>query len=191
MSVQHKEKSSDVVSENTGQCTECVDHQTGQKRFQTANIPSNIEIQNIRQTKDNGFEIRWRNDHADSSAKHTTRFSGQELQEEMPNPSVTVSARPVTFWDGNSIKGHVQRTDYNEFLHNNDAYATVLEQLHDRGLTIITGVPELETSVEDIITRIGPIENTFYGKTWDVRDEPNARNVAYTSHFLGLHMDLL
>jgi len=109
----------------------------------------------------------------------------------MTQASVTVSARPVTFWDGDSIKNQVRRTDYNDFLRDDKTFFGALEQLHDQGLTLITGVPESEVSVEEIVGRIGPIENTFYGKTWDVRDKPDARNVAYTSHFLGMHMDLL
>lgn len=64
-------------------------------------------------------------------------------------------------------------------------------QLQDYGLVLIDGVPELETSVERIGERIGPLRDTFYGRTWDVKDKPNAENVAYTSKHLGLHMDLL
>jgi hypothetical protein len=45
--------------------------------------------------------------------------------------------------------------------------------------------------VEKIANRIGILQHTFYGATWDVRSKPRAENVAYTSKFLGLHQDLM
>jgi alpha-ketoglutarate-dependent taurine dioxygenase len=39
--------------------------------------------------------------------------------------------------------------------------------------------------------RIGNLRDTFYGRTWDVKSVPEAKNVAYTAQYLGLHMDLL
>ncbi|KAK5126959.1 hypothetical protein LTR85_008317 [Meristemomyces frigidus] len=66
-----------------------------------------------------------------------------------------------------------------------------LQHLHTHGLLFLTNVPESEKSVATIAERIGPVKNTFYGYTWDVRSVPEAKNVAYTSQDLGFHMDLL
>jgi hypothetical protein len=41
-------------------------------------------------------------------------------------------------------------------------------------------VPSGEESVINIGTRIGPLRDSFYGRTWDVKSVPNAKNVAYT-----------
>lgn len=54
---------------------------------------------------------------------------------------------------------------------------------------IAPGTPVL---VEEIGKRIGGyIKETFYGTSWNVVSVPSAKNVAYTSVFLPLHMDLL
>lgn len=45
--------------------------------------------------------------------------------------------------------------------------------------------------VEAIAIRIGPLRNTFYGSTFDVRIVLEAKNVVYTNQFLGFHMDLM
>ncbi|KAK5714790.1 hypothetical protein LTR17_017037 [Elasticomyces elasticus] len=68
---------------------------------------------------------------------------------------------------------------------------SVVKQLKTQGLVFITGVPDVEQSVAAIGERIGPIRDTFYGRTWDVRTVPNAINAAYTSADLGFHTDLL
>lgn len=62
--------------------------------------------------------------------------------------------------------------------------------LHKYGFVYVTGVPEDETSVENLAERIGVLKTTFYGRTWDVRSVPDAINVAYTAQDLGFHMDL-
>lgn len=72
----------------------------------------------------------------------------------------------------------------------------VLEQLQRYGLAVVRSVPTSKTGNEDCELRelaesIGLLRTTFYGETWDVKNVPNARNVAYTNLNLGLHMDLL
>ncbi|BEI81984.1 hypothetical protein CcaverHIS002_0211440 [Cutaneotrichosporon cavernicola] len=72
----------------------------------------------------------------------------------------------------------------------------VLEQLQRYGIAVIRDVPTAKTGNEDCDLRdlaesIGLLRTTFYGETWDVKNVPNARNVAYTNLNLGLHMDLL
>jgi len=66
-----------------------------------------------------------------------------------------------------------------------------LKQLQLYGLVFLRNVPDSEKAIEDIGGRIGPLKNTFYGLTWDVKSVPQAKNVAYTHQYLGLHMDLL
>ncbi|GMK59022.1 hypothetical protein CspeluHIS016_0700370 [Cutaneotrichosporon spelunceum] len=72
----------------------------------------------------------------------------------------------------------------------------VLEQLQRYGIAVIRDVPTTKTANADCDLRelaesIGLLRTTFYGETWDVKNVPNARNVAYTNLNLGLHMDLL
>jgi alpha-ketoglutarate-dependent taurine dioxygenase len=59
------------------------------------------------------------------------------------------------------------------------------------GLIFVKNVPPEASSVGKVAERIGPLRNTFYGTTWDVRSVTDAKNVAYTSKYLGFHMDLL
>lgn len=64
------------------------------------------------------------------------------------------------------------------------------------GLLFVTNVPTEGTTndaceLRTLATRFGEIRETFYGQTWDVKNVPNSKNIAYTNVDLGLHMDLL
>ncbi|ORY49617.1 gamma-butyrobetaine dioxygenase, partial [Rhizoclosmatium globosum] len=75
----------------------------------------------------------------------------------------------------------------------------LLTQLQEHGLAFIKNIPTDEADdpaklpqLETIIKAIGcVVRESFYGRTWDVKSVKNAKNIAYTSLDLGLHMDLL
>ncbi|TPX45556.1 hypothetical protein SeMB42_g03973 [Synchytrium endobioticum] len=85
----------------------------------------------------------------------------------------------------------------NTFLAYQEAIATekglwlLLDTLRKYGLCFLRGVPDDEMAVERLASRFGCTRNTFYGTSWNVKSVPQARNIAYTSLHLGLHMDLL
>lgn len=76
-------------------------------------------------------------------------------------------------------------------MSSDQALAKALSGIWATGLVFIKGVPSDPSSVQKLAERIALLRNTFYGTTWDVRSKPNAENVAYTSRYLGYHMDLL
>ena len=82
-------------------------------------------------------------------------------------------------------------TDYSAFMNHDNAFNHALAMLCSLGIIMIDNVPQEEEAVEHLGERIGPLRHTFYGRTWDVRDKPDTRNVAYTARELPLHMDLL
>jgi len=92
------------------------------------------------------------------------------------------------------------KIDYKHLFQNDSvnvgALRKVLTQAHRYGFSIIGGVPTKPTgnrncSLRQVAEAIGPLRNTFYGETWDVKSMRDSKNVAYTDLNLGLHMDLL
>lgn len=126
------------------------------------------------------------------SKDHQTIFPAQFLEEHSANGAKKFRLKPKPWGTRNiSIFQYLKSIPYEAFVNDEQTMGNAMLQLQDYGLVLIDGVPELETSVERIGERIGPLRDTFYGRTWDVKDKPNAENVAYTSKHLGLHMDLL
>lgn len=142
---------------------------------------------------ESGVSIAWDNDVSGYGRDHATDISMDVLRDYIYS-GVTGIANftlpPRTLWDVEDYN-EVPDMSYQEYMESDPALYTVLNQLHTHGLAFVTNVPESEKSVSAIAERIGPIKNTFYGYTWDVRSVPDSKNVAYTSQDLGFHMDLL
>lgn len=133
---------------------------------------------------------------------HVTTVSAQYLAEHFdPSPNVSrfqLHPTPV-FWDTKTVVGDAQAVgkrenwiSYAEYMdESNTGLLRALRTLGQYGLVFLTGVPADVKSTEAVANRIGRIRDTFYGRTWDVKSVPNAKNIAYTPLHLGLHMDLL
>ena len=119
-----------------------------------------------------------------------------------------------TPWTSTQMSQDVQWFDYSSYMRSDKTLFGVLEALRRYGLVFLRKVPDSiissstsvtpdsmendtskhdkdNLSVEQVANRIGPLRNSFYGTSWDVRSVPGAKNVAYTHRYLGMHMDLL
>lgn len=97
------------------------------------------------------------------------------------------------YWQGKEMSEKVKFIEYERYMHDDGALYEVLLELHRYGLVFLEGCPTENNGagLADIAERIAHIKHTFYGRLWDVKSIPDAKNIAYTSLDLGLHMDLL
>lgn len=171
-------------------CPKCVDPSTRQKLFSTADIPGNIQAVKVWQD-DHHLNLTWKHDVPGYEDDHTTQLHLRFLSRSVFHPPVSPYTSGRTLWDAEDFAATRTTLDYNEYMSSDSTLLQALDHLHQYGLIFLNNVPEAESSVSDIANRIGPLKNTFYGQTWDVRSVPDAKNVAYTSQDLGFHMDLL
>ncbi|MCJ1296917.1 hypothetical protein MMC34_008485 [Xylographa carneopallida] len=94
-------------------------------------------------------------------------------------------------WTKNLIAMEHCTFPYIKYLESSDTLHEALNHLHRYGILFLSSTPSEASAIERIANRIGPLRNTFYGSTWDVRSIPSAKNIAYTAQNLGFHMDLL
>ncbi|KAI9834592.1 MAG: hypothetical protein M1819_002968 [Sarea resinae] len=185
-------------------CPRCVDPSTRQKSFNTADIPQEITArQAIQSPTDGSIQIHWANDipgfsssppPPNDEAPHITTLTPEFLR-------ANVSARNRVrarynnprrvLWDAEIMAADATWLDYSSYLESDETLHAALRALTTYGLLFLSNVPSSPSAVENIATRIGPIRDTFYGRTWDVKSVAAAKNVAYTHQYLGLHMDLL
>lgn len=78
--------------------------------------------------------------------------------------------------------------DYASYMKSSSVLHKALDSLQQYGLLFLSSVPSDSESISRIASRIGPLRNTLYGSTWDVKSVPNAKNIAYKSSNLGFHM---
>ncbi|KAI5208972.1 Clavaminate synthase-like protein [Aureobasidium subglaciale] len=162
----------------------------GKKRFDSADIPTNIRIRSLQYEGDN-VVITWKHDVPGYGPAHQTRLSRNTLARSPHGPLTNMYTNRKSAWSRKSFETRAKDFDYNEYMSDEKVVFDLLRQLHTYGLVFIKNVPEAEASVIETANRIGPLKNTFYGETWDVRSVSNAKNVAYTDVHLGFHMDLL
>lgn len=176
-------------------CSQCIDPSTRQKSFQTTDIPQSITARKIEHSDGPEWHIKWENDVDGYGTEHVTTITNSmlasfDLKRSREDPSL-VQAFGHEPWTRRKIRQNLQFFDFHDYMTDDKTVLRALLQLRSQGLLLVRNVPGRETSVEDIAGRIGNIRDTFYGRTWDVKSVPSAKNVAYTSKNLGLHMDLL
>jgi alpha-ketoglutarate-dependent taurine dioxygenase len=186
---------SPILLRDLCECTSCLDPSTKQKLFSTADIPSDIKTRAIAQDT-SGVTLLWENDIPGYGDEHATTLemdAVRSIRDSGAAPSAdTPGYEPgkQLVWDAQQYR-QLEDIDYEAYMQDEATLFRALQQLHTYGLLFLRNVPEDEKSVSTIAERIGPVKNTFYGYTWDVRSVPEAKNVAYTSQDLGFHMDLM
>ena len=171
-------------------CPKCVDQSTRQKLFSTTDISADISVKDMREDGD-VVHFTWTNDLPGFDADHVTTINIKSLSRSVRRHPVKLYKESKTLWNAKAFEEGQTKFDYEEYMTKDSTLLLALEQLHRYGMVFVSNVPEAEASVSDVATRIGPLKNTFYGSTWDVRSVAEAKNVAYTSQDLGFHMDLL
>jgi gamma-butyrobetaine dioxygenase len=186
------------------QCVQCVDPSSSQKNFQTSDIPSDVKGIYEGITTPNGTDesatIRWSNDAPGYSSDHISSIPLSILRRAAAGKKQPHIAHfdpsQRTFWDLATFTASNTFIPYEDFLTSDSTLYHALHRLSTHGLIFLSSVPDCSSepdsssSLQSILSRIGPLRNTFYNPTWDVRSVPQATNVAYTHVFLGLHMDL-
>ena len=178
---------------NACKCELCVNSSDRQRNYHWADIPVDIGLESYEIDGRGTYHVRWKND-VPGFEDHVSSYSKQAIS---TAPIVktwnghTIFQRPTYLWGTEDYNMEASTIPYADFIGTPKSLASALNHLHTTGLVFITDVPKDELSVGKIAQRIGPLRNSFYGSTWDVKSVPNAKNVAYTSRNLGFHMDLL
>ncbi|KAI9653434.1 MAG: hypothetical protein M1829_001294 [Trizodia sp. TS-e1964] len=175
-------------------CHQCVDPTTQQKAFKTSDIPSTITSKEVLLMDDQTLKIKWSNDIKGYDATHTTLHSFDFLLAYSDIKNIIRSrfnAQHPVLWDTSIMESNNLQMDFDDYMQSESILHKLMKHLRDYGLVFLKNVPESRNSVENIGLRIGTLKDTFYGRSWNVHNLPNAKNVAYTNKSLGLHMDLL
>lgn len=173
-------------------CTRCIDPSTTQKLFDTTDIPTNIRAKDLHVNADGSFLVSWTNDIA-GFENHRSYFPSEYLSGRNTLKAVDASIRnrnPQILWHAASLEARKfeMTVKYDDYMADRGTLRHVIRQLHKYGIAFVSDVPPISGSVASIGNRFGPLMETIYGATWDVRSLPSAKNVADTSSNLGFHM---
>lgn len=189
----------------------CVDVSTSQKTFSTGDLteqqttPKSVSVSSGASTGTSTLHIEWADGH---KSQYSEEFLAQhcDWKSRAAYRKIDTSRDWVAWESENSeqLWKHVTKVSFSDFVKSanqnqdqNAAYRDTLNSLNRNGIAIVNNIPEGEIDpstqrpwVETIAQRIGYIKETFYGRSWDVKSVHDAKNVAYTSVYLPVHMDL-
>ncbi|KAK9238918.1 taurine catabolism dioxygenase TauD, TfdA family-domain-containing protein [Lipomyces kononenkoae] len=179
-------------------CRDCVDSSTQQRRFSTGQIPLDIRPKSVARKENEEYEITWT---AKEGCDHVSVYSQKRLEQLASSACRYNSrwrfARDTVLWDAATLQENFVSRSYDEYMNEEEAFSDIVLGLYSTGLAFLRNAPtkartaDSEVVVEKVARKIGYIKETFYGTSWDVVSLPDAKNIAYTSENLPLHMDLL
>ncbi|SPO06108.1 uncharacterized protein DNG_08797 [Cephalotrichum gorgonifer] len=187
-------------------CEICVSPSSGQKSFATTDIPASIQPKTVRVSPSGELAVEWANDIPGAAAQgHASTYSPAYLDSlhfrkvlgEREPSDFTLSDRTIPYraWNAETLRRHLgggaEKLEHRDFMSSDDAYWRALFDLEAYGIVFLKNVPRDEGSVAEVGLRIANLQETFYGRTWDVVSKPDAENVAYTNSYLGLHEDMM
>ncbi|ODV98205.1 hypothetical protein PACTADRAFT_48005 [Pachysolen tannophilus NRRL Y-2460] len=183
-----------------------IDPSSGQKLFTTGKIPTDIKPAKeplIVQSENGDFFLKIQWDEVGLIGKESL-YSADFLKKYSvfeKRRRGKVFYQDKLFWDHQAISKASQEINFNykDYMDNENDFFCALKSINKYGLCFINNIPQQlfnsgssnEWFIEKIANRIGYIRETFYGKLFDVKSIPDAKNIAYTNNFLPLHMDLL
>ncbi|CAG8523299.1 15494_t:CDS:2, partial [Dentiscutata heterogama] len=191
------------------QCSQCIHPDNRQKLFLSSQVALDIKPIKVRISEElDELEITWpsstsevkSSDSSDNSF-HKGRYPFTFLKSYISKTTASqlrFSDQKHITWDRDSIKSSKNLwVSYEEYMSSDERIFDSVEQLWNYGLIFLKNVPiekDKITKVDlirKVVERIGTLKATFYGELFDVKSVPGAKNIAYTSLGLGLHMDLL
>ncbi|EKV06417.1 Gamma-butyrobetaine hydroxylase subfamily, putative [Penicillium digitatum PHI26] len=174
------------------QCVVCKDQHSKQRSFRTSDIPKDIAPSSVN-WNGSKLSVKWANDIGGSQTTHESTWDRDFLKKPIFNTHRqhwSSNSKPI-MWGRDQMDRSQHWVSYSDYIADDSKFASAMQNLQRLGLIFVKDVPGSRSMVEAIATRMGPLRNTFYGSTFDVRTVPQATNIAYTNQFLGFHMDLM
>ncbi|KNC80460.1 hypothetical protein SARC_07176 [Sphaeroforma arctica JP610] len=169
------------------QCNECVHPDSFQKLSCIADIGLEHRIVGtpVIDSSESTATITWEDQHV---GQYPLEWLREMCRDSKYRKADWRRSEPIHQW-GKEFSDRLMSVDFSEYMKTDNTLYSSLHELHTTGIFLVRNIPT-EGVVGPIAERIGPIRNTFYGNTWEVRYEPNPTNIASSSFSLPLHQDL-
>lgn len=161
------------------------DSQNGQRLIDITDLPAAPRIRSVL-GRDEHVLIEWENE------SRTDKFHlGWLIEHAVGDPSEGLDAARELWLEGGrrNASQDFAFLPFAKFRDVPEARLRWLSQLIQQGVAFLTGVPCTDRALLEPIKRIGVIQETNYGRVFDVRFLPKPENLADSDRGLGLHTD--
>ncbi|CUM62537.1 uncharacterized protein PRCAT00000088001 [Priceomyces carsonii] len=187
-----------------------VDPHSKQKLFSTSQISPGLSLNRVpsivmdAQLNQKLLQVEWKQNGSLHVSKYSESFLRKYSKEALIREGKFFDKE---YWNKSVIMMNLDKlqVDYGEYFVQKCFYEQVVKKLNDFGIVFVNNIPDplsydLKELKEDeyrkwpvakLAEMFGYVKKTFYGTLFDVKNETEAKNIANTTTFLPLHMDLL
>ncbi len=161
------------------------DPNNGQRLLNITDFSSDTYLLDV-QIIENGLRLKF------GPETHQSDYSFQWLQKNcycLNAPFDNRSAASKLLWQADHFDNGLPRCDYADFCRPSKAKQSALQSVKDAGFVLLHNVPCIEGQVLEVIKQFGFVRTTNYGALFEVREQIDANNLAFTNLGLGCHLD--
>ena len=167
---------------HTCKCDKCWNSSSNQSTILPLHILPSATIKDAKIEGD-ALVVLWTDEH-DHVGFHPLKWLKENAYDIGTRTLRHTSARPTP------LNGKMKYFQFGDVMSSEAERLEWLMALYADGLTMVQNVPLEAGRVVDVARRIGNVQWTFYGETFDVLSTENPINVAYSSSNLFLHQDM-
>ncbi len=168
-------------------CAECTHPSAWERLAAFMAIPLDIAPLTISAASD-GLHLTWPTDSAPCDGTH---YSWPWLWEHRSEPEAVASRqRRPQRWTSASVDLPTVTSSFDDVMATNNGLLGFVDNVDRFGIAVVEGCPTNGTGVVRLAERFGFIEESHFGRRFDVQSKPEAENLAYTAHKLLPHNDL-
>lgn len=164
-------------------CAECRDPRNGQKFFGIGDLPDDLVIDSVEQTRDT-VTVTFAPD------GHVSEFDATWLRSRRtPDEGDGRTERSKQLWAAPDLAGALPVADWTTYADDAGVKAATLRDVVSVGFALLRGTPTTERTVLGIAETFGYVRVTNYGELFDVRVKPDPNNLAFTGLGIAPHTD--
>ncbi len=168
-------------------CPRCTHQDAWERVVDFMAIPLDIRPASCRRDV-HGLHLSWPEHEA---ACDGTFYSWEWLNRHRSEPAARLARKKRrTAWTAAEFDIRRLSVDHARVMGSDEGLLEMLEHIDDTGVALVTGVPSEHLAVTRLAERIAFIEESHFGRYFDVESKPNPENLAYTPQALYPHNDL-
>lgn len=164
-------------------CEVCGESRTGIRFITLADIPNDLEIVACSRDDSGALSVRWGPD------SHSSRYDPEWLrQHDLEETGGVSKSHTPTTWGAELIDA-LPSVQFDEFVGDRARRCDALEAIRDFGIVRVTDGPTKLGVVEHLASHLGPLEETNFGRIFELKTADHARAIGATRYPATLHTD--
>ncbi len=165
-------------------CAGCTHPVAWERTVSFASIPLDLTPENV-EAAPSALRLEWPEHGATCDG---TSYSWSWLDDHRTEPEARQARERVSV--GVSPAPGGETLGFPAIMSTDKVLQRLIELILDRGFAIVSAMPNEPGSVLSLAERIAFVEESHFGRWFDVESKPNPENLAYTAHSLPPHNDL-